>query len=191
MVQLSHPNLTTGKIIALTTGNFVGKVMSLLFNTLSRLVITFLPRSKCLLISCMQSPSTVILEPKKMKSITASILSPSRRVAWCQILSPFMEDGEMWTAEWAPESLWRKSSGSFPPEVGLFQKGVDTWCQSQRVPVGPARLSSLWPLGTWALSTLLGQVVIDVYDSSWANREHLWKESTFLDYWKVEGFLFL
>ena len=95
------------------------------------------------------------------------------------------------TAEWVPESLWRKSSGSFPPEVGLFQKGVDTWCQSQRVPVGPARLSSLWPLGTWALSALLGQVVIDVYDSSWANREHLWKESTFLDYWKVEGFLFL
>ena len=95
------------------------------------------------------------------------------------------------TAEWVPESLWRKSSGSFPPEVGLFQKGVDTWCQLQRVPVGPARLSSLWPLGTWALSALLGQVVIHVYDSSWANREHLWKESTFLDYWKVEGFLFL
>ena len=92
------------------------------------------------------------------------------------------------TAEWVPESLWRKSSGSFPPEVGLFQKGVDTWCQLQRVPVGPARLSSLWPLGTWALSALLKQVVIDVYDSSWANREHLWKESTFfrlLEGWRI------
>ena len=80
-VQLSHPYVTTGKIIALTVGDFVGKVMSLLFNMLSRLVITFLPRSKCLLISWLQSPSTVILEPKKMKSVTVSILSPSRRAA--------------------------------------------------------------------------------------------------------------
>ena len=65
MVQLSHPYLTTGKTIALTRQTFVGKVMSLLFNMLSRLVITFLPRSKCLLISWLQSPSAVILEPKK------------------------------------------------------------------------------------------------------------------------------
>ena len=64
-VQLSHPYMTTGKTIALTRQNFVGKVMSLLFNTLSRLVITFLPRSKCLLISWLQSPSAVILEPQK------------------------------------------------------------------------------------------------------------------------------
>ena len=64
-VQLSHPYLTTGKTIALTRQTFVGKVMSLLFNMLSRLVITFLPRSKCLLISWLQSPSAVILEPKK------------------------------------------------------------------------------------------------------------------------------
>ena len=63
-VQLSHPNMTTGKTITLTRWNFVGKVMSLLFNMLSRLVITFLPRSKCLLISWLQSPSAVILEPK-------------------------------------------------------------------------------------------------------------------------------
>ena len=81
MVQLSHPNMTTGKIKALTTGDFVSKVMSLIFNTLSRLVITFLPRSKCLLISWLRSPSTVILEPEKMKSVTASILSPSGRAA--------------------------------------------------------------------------------------------------------------
>ena len=64
-VQLSHPYMTTGKTIALTRRTFIGKVMSLLLNMLSRLVITFLPRSKCLLISWLQSPSAVILEPKK------------------------------------------------------------------------------------------------------------------------------
>ena len=77
IVQLSHPNVTTGKTIALTRRTFVGKVMSLLFNMLSRLVIAFLPRSKLLLISWLQSPSAVILEPKKIKSITLSIVSPS------------------------------------------------------------------------------------------------------------------
>ena len=73
IVQLSHPYMTTGKTIALTRWTFVGKVISLLFNILSSLVITFLPRSKCLLISWLQSPSAVILEPKKIKSVTASI----------------------------------------------------------------------------------------------------------------------
>ena len=77
MVQLSHPYMTTGETIALTRWTFVGKVMSLLFNMLSRLVITFLPRSKCLLISWLQSPSAVILEPRKIKSVTVSIVSPS------------------------------------------------------------------------------------------------------------------
>ena len=67
IVRLSHPHKTTGKTIALTRWKFVGKVMSLLFNMLSRLVIAFLPRSKCLLISWLQSPSAVILEPKKIK----------------------------------------------------------------------------------------------------------------------------
>ena len=69
--------MTTGKTTALTRGTFVGKVMFLLFNMLSRLVITFLPSSKCLLISWLQSPSAVILEPKKMQSITISIVSSS------------------------------------------------------------------------------------------------------------------
>ena len=69
--------MTTGKTIALTRRTFVGKVMSLLFNMLSRLVIIFLPRSKRLLISWLQSPSAVILEPKKIKSDTVSIVSPS------------------------------------------------------------------------------------------------------------------
>ena len=68
VVQLSHPYMTTGKTIPLTRRTFVGKVTSLLFNLLSRLVITFLPRSKCLLISWLQSPSAVILEPQKIKS---------------------------------------------------------------------------------------------------------------------------
>ena len=77
MVQLSHPYMTTGKTIALTRCTFVGKVMSLLFNILSRLVIAFLPRSKHLLISWLQSPSAVILEPKKIKSATVSTVSPS------------------------------------------------------------------------------------------------------------------
>ena len=70
VVQLSHPYVTTGKTIALTRRSFVDKVMSLLFNMLSRLVITFLPRSKYLLISWLQSPSAVILEPRKIKSAT-------------------------------------------------------------------------------------------------------------------------
>ena len=77
IVQLSHPYMTTGKTIALTRQAFVDKVMSLLFNMLSRLVITFLPRSKPLLISWLQSPSAVILEPLKIKSDTVSTVSPS------------------------------------------------------------------------------------------------------------------
>uniref|UniRef100_A0AC11E3K7 Uncharacterized protein n=1 Tax=Ovis aries TaxID=9940 RepID=A0AC11E3K7_SHEEP len=77
VIQLSHPYMTTGKTIALTRQTFVGKVMSLLFSMLSRLVITFLPRSKRLLISWLQSPSAVILEPQKIKSATVSTVSPS------------------------------------------------------------------------------------------------------------------
>ena len=77
IIQLSHPYMSTGKTIALPRWTFVGNVMSLLFNMLSRLVITFLPRSKHLLISWLQSPSTVILKPKKIKSATFSTVSPS------------------------------------------------------------------------------------------------------------------
>ena len=76
-VQLSHPYMTTGKTIALTGRTFVGKVMSLLLNILSKFVVAFLPRNKPLLISWLQSPSAVILEPKKIKSDTVSIVSPS------------------------------------------------------------------------------------------------------------------
>ena len=77
MVKLSHPYMTTGKTIALARRTFVDKVMSLRFNMLSRLIITFLPRSKHLLISWLQSPSAVILEPNKIKSATVSTVSPS------------------------------------------------------------------------------------------------------------------
>ena len=77
IVQLSHPYVTTRKTVTLTIWIFVGKVMFLLFNMLSRLVIAFLPRSKRLLISWLHSPSAVVLEPKKIKSVTVSIVSPS------------------------------------------------------------------------------------------------------------------
>ena len=77
MVQLSHPYTTTGKTVALTRQAFVSKVMSLLYNMMSRFVIVFLPRSKHLIISWLQSPSAAILEPKKIKSVTVSIVSPS------------------------------------------------------------------------------------------------------------------
>ena len=85
IVQLSHPYMTAGKTIALTIQTFVGKVMSLLLNMLSRLVIAFLPRSKCLLVSWLQSPSAVILEPKKIKSVTTSTFSPS---IWHEVMGP-------------------------------------------------------------------------------------------------------
>ena len=77
MIQLSHPYMTTGKTVTLSVWAFVGRVMSLLYIMLSRFVIAFLPRNKCLLISWLQSPCVVILEPKKRKSVTASTFSPS------------------------------------------------------------------------------------------------------------------
>ena len=89
MVQLAHPYMTTGKIIALTRWTFVGKVMSLCFNMLSRLDIAFLPRSKRLLISWLHSPSALILEPPKIKSVTISIFSPSISCLSLIYLFPF------------------------------------------------------------------------------------------------------
>ena len=77
IVQISHPYMTTGKTIALIRWTFVGKVMFLHFNMMSRLIIAFLPRSKCLLLSWLQSPSAVILEPPKIKSVTVSTVSQS------------------------------------------------------------------------------------------------------------------
>ena len=80
MVQLSHPHMITGKTIALTTRTFVSKVMSLVFNMLSRFVIAFLPKSKHLLILWLQSPSAVLLEPKKIQSVTVSTFPSSMDV---------------------------------------------------------------------------------------------------------------
>ena len=77
MVQIPHPYTTPGKTIALARWTFLGKVTSLLFNTLPRFVIAFLLRSKHLLISCLQAPASVLLEPKKIKSVTVSVVSPS------------------------------------------------------------------------------------------------------------------
>ena len=115
IVQLSHPYNTTGKTIALTRWTFVGKVLSLLFNILPRLVITFLPRSKHLLISWLQSPSAVILEPPKIKSVTVSIISPS-------ICHEVMEPDAMILVFWMlsfkppfPSPLSLSSRGSLVP----------------------------------------------------------------------------
>ena len=107
IVQLSHPYMSTGKTIALTRRTFVGKIMSLLLNMLSRLVITFLPRSKRLLISLLQSPSAVILEPPKIKSDTISSVFPSQKVE------------ESWVRE-ACGVHWNKTSLSFKTNLPTF-----------------------------------------------------------------------
>ena len=95
MVQFSHPYMIIGKCITLTRRTFVGKVMSLLFNMLSRLLIAFLPRSKHTLISWLQSPSAVILEPKKIKSITLSIVSHLFAMKWWDQM-PWSQFSECW-----------------------------------------------------------------------------------------------
>ena len=92
IVQLSHAYMPTGKTIALTRRTFVGKVISLLFNMLSRLVITFLPRSKCLLISWLQSPSALILEPKKIKAASVSTVYLSAMKWWDQMLWSYFSE---------------------------------------------------------------------------------------------------
>ena len=96
IVQLSHPYMTTGKTIALTRQTFVGKVMPLLFNMLSRLIITFLPRSKRLLISWLHSPFAVILKPPKIKSVT---VSPS---VCCEVMGPYAMILVFWMLSFKP-----------------------------------------------------------------------------------------
>ena len=117
-VQLSHPYMTTGKTIALTKRTFVGKVMSLLFNMLSRLVMAFLPRRKCLLILWLQSPSTVILEPPKIKSDTVSTVSPS-------ICHEVMRPGAMILVFWML---------SFKPTFSLSSFSWQSWFQLVLLP---------------------------------------------------------
>ena len=108
IVQLSHPYMTTGKTIALTRPTFVSKVNSLLFNILSRLVITFLQRSKCLLISWLHSPSAVILVPRKIKSVTVSIVSPFAMKWWHW--RPWSSFFECWVLSQLFQSLLSPSS---------------------------------------------------------------------------------
>ena len=99
MAQLSHPYMTTGKTIALTRQTFVSKIISLLFNMLSKLVIAFLPRSKHLLISWRQSPSAVVLEPPKIKSLTVSIVSPS---IWNEVMGQYAMMLVFWMLKFRP-----------------------------------------------------------------------------------------
>ena len=117
IVQLSHPYMTTGKIIALTRQTFAGNVMSLLFNMLSRLVIAFLPRGKHLLISWLQSPSAVILEPKKIKSVTVSIVSASTCL---DVMGPHATILVFWMLSFKPAF----SLSSFTAIKGLFSSSL-------------------------------------------------------------------
>ena len=118
-VQLSHPYMTTGKTIALTRQTFTGKVMSLLFNMLSRLVITFLPRSKRLLISWLQSPSAVILEPPKIKSDTVSTVSPSISH---EMMRPDAMIFVFWMLSFKPSFSLSTRINKIKPEITLLHK---------------------------------------------------------------------
>ena len=130
IVQLLHLYVTTGKTIALTRWTFVGKVMSLLFNMLSRLVIDFLPRSKCLLISWLQSPSAVILEPRKIKSVTVSHLFAMLCLVypficqWTRVASTSWLLWKilwcLWVCKYLLDSLFSLYLGTFP-KVGLLE----------------------------------------------------------------------
>ena len=139
IVQLSHPYLTTGKTIALTRRTFVGKVMSLLFNMLSRLVITFLPRNKhLLLISWLQSPFAVILEPPKIKSATVSTVSPS---TFHEVMAPDALIFVFWMLSFKPTF----SFSSLKDKFILFRCLKISWeiCHAEyftdwgRCPLGP------------------------------------------------------
>ena len=133
-VQLSHPYMTTGKTIALTRRTFVSKVMSQLFNMLSRLVITFLPKSKHLLISWLQSPSAVILEPKKIKPATVSTVSPS---VCHEVMGPDAMILVFWMLSYKPTFslssftfIKRLFSSSLSAVRGCRLRIWETWLQS-------------------------------------------------------------
>ena len=140
MVQLSHPYMTTRRIIALTRWTFVGKVMSLLFNTLSRFIIAFLPRSKSLLISWSLSPSAVILETRNINSVTASTFSPSIcRKQW----APFYLSVTGWiimlrlSNDYTAGSNFKRPAWKFPAGVTmiacpLFPKEENVGSQGQK-----------------------------------------------------------
>ena len=140
MVQLSHPYMTTGKTVALTRQSFVDKVMSLLFNMLSRFVIAFLPRSKHLLISWLKSPSAVILEPKKLKSLTVSTVSPSVCHEWWDQM-PWSWVFECWVLSQLLYSPLSLSSRGFLVLLHFLQKG-NVICISEVIDISPGNLDS-------------------------------------------------
>ena len=133
IVQLSHSYMTTGKNIALNIWTFVGKVMSLLFNALYRFIIAFLPKSKHLLISWLQSPSIVILEPKKIKYVTVPIVSPS---ICHEVMGPDAMIFVFWMLSFKPAF----SFSSFTFIKGLFSCGVI--CISEVTDISPSNLDS-------------------------------------------------
>ena len=147
-MQLSHPYLTTGKTIALTRWTLVGKVMSLLFNMLSRLVIAFLPRSKYLLISWLQLPSAVILEPPKIKAVTVSTVFPTvcHEVSYWGIASQQCCDSFRWTARELSHAYTCIHSPLFSLSVFIYSH-LGCHITLSRVPcamiVGPCWLSIL------------------------------------------------
>ena len=140
VVQISYPYMTTGKTIALTRWTFVGKVMSLLLNMLSRLVIIFLTRSKRLLISWLQSPSAVILEPPKMKSVTVSVFPHLFAMKWWDQMqwSKFSECWALSQLFHSPLSLSSRGSSIF---FAFCHKGVIT-CISEVIDISPSSLDS-------------------------------------------------
>ena len=144
MVHLSHPYMTTGKTTALTTRTFDGKVMFLLFNTLSRFVIAFLPRSKCLLISWLQSPSTMILEPKKIKSTTVSIFP----LSICQeVIGPDAVTFVFWMLSFKP--ALSPSSFTFIKRLFRFSllsaiRKVYIFCISEAVDINVMNTPDIW-----------------------------------------------
>ena len=130
MVQLSYLYITTGKTIVLTIQTFVGKVTSLLFNTLSMLVVAFLSRSKRLLISWLQSPAAVILEPKKIKSLTVFIVSPSichevmnnvilSKTVPCPFPCCYRGRGRSQKERWIPSVYDRNETRNWPKSSGI------------------------------------------------------------------------
>ena len=125
-IQLSHPYTTTGKTIALTRRTFDGKIMSLLFTMLSKLVIAFLPRSKHLLISWLQSPSAVIFEPKKIKSVTVSVVSP---FICYEVMGPNAMILVFWMLSFSecwPLEVWLKKM-MIPTPTSEFRKKMFPW----------------------------------------------------------------
>ena len=145
MVQPLHPYMTPGKTIAWTIRTFVGKGISLLFNTLSRFVIAILPRSKCILILWLQWPSTLILEPKKIKPTTVSTFSPSI----CQeVMGPNTMIFVFWMLSFKPAFSYSPFSSSSRGSLASLHffccKGVIIWI-SEIVDISPSNLySSLW-----------------------------------------------